>query len=978
MTRQTLITLALGACTLGLVAACKDKAGEPVATEAPGVQVATIISQKVEDKHEWFGYLQGKDSTDIHPRVSGFLLSQEYANGSTVKEGDVLFRIDPAPFEAVLAQAKANLQAAEATLSSAEASRDQAKLDVARFTPLAEAHAVSEKDLSDARHKLAAAEASVKAALATIEQQKAAVQDAQINLDFCTIRAPYDGIAGTALSSIGDLVTPSTKMTNITSVKPIKVRFAINSISFIEAFRKYGTPDNAEPAKYPMPSFEIRLEDGSIYPFKGKVTTMGSTVSENGMLDIEGVIDNPDSILRAGMPVRVLIPSSEQEVLLVPPSAVRTVLRNDFVIVVDKDNVPHTIPVTVKGEYKVMADGKPKTLVAIGDYKEPLADVLKGFGYSSPTEARVVADSVNGVRAQNISAANSRLGKDDPTPRGTISPLPYEEGSAIPEALKELAAQATSGEKKAPDTQAKPVFPLVPVKVTPLLQQDVEGNNEWFGSLRGEQETDIRPQVSGFLLKTNFDNGTLVKKGDILYEIDPSTYQAALDEARANLQAAMATKDKALAELDMHKADYERYERLRAVNVGTISDKTITDTKTSIDTATADVRKAEATIAQMKAAVQTAEINLGYTIIRAPFDGRVGISNPSIGALVGPGDPEPMVKLSSVNPMRVDFQVSGKGALRGIAAFGEKASKGDMPDAPEFEVILEDGSLYSKKGHIVSIDNSLNKSTGTLQVVGSVENIGNGLRSGMPVRVRSGIDPTKGAYLVPARAPLNAQGLDLIVLLGQDDAPEMLPITKGKLVNIPVTGPDGQAVVQPMQIIDVDRKVAGALVRAVAKAPSLEAVVLGQAQVKDWGELLLQKTETGDFRALLEKRAGSALPDDAPAKAGVKDWGELLLKKSGADDFRDLVLKEANAKDELDLIAQSQGCKDAMQMTLKQMGMDSLDKVRVVAEGSLMAAQLYDANRKANTRVNKAAPVPFQYKRPKTVEGSVTAEKKAN
>lgn len=215
-------------------------------------------------------------------------------------------------------------------------------------------------------------------------------------------------------------------------------------------------------------------------------------------------------------------------------------------------------------------------------------------------------------------------------------------------------------------------------------------------------------------------------------------------------------------------------------------------------------------------------------------------------------------------------------------------------------------------------------------------------------------------------------------LLGQDDAPEILPITKGKLVNIPVTGPDGQAVVQPMQIIDVDRKVSGALMLAATKAPSLEAVVLGQAQVKDWGELLLRKAGAADFRALLEKRAGAAQPDDAPAKAGVKDWGELLLKKAGAADFRDLVLKEANAKDELDLIAQGQGCKDAMQMALKKMGLDSLDKVRVVAEGSLMAAQIYAANRGAATRVNKVAPVPFLYKQPQTVEGSVTAEKKAN
>lgn len=975
MTRQTLITLALGTCTLSLIAACKDRSKAPATAEAPGVQVAPLIQQKVADKHEWFGYLEGLESTDIRPRVTGFLVSQDYANGSQVKEGDILFRIDSAPFEAVLAQSEANLQAAEASLSSAEATLAQTKLDVERLEPLMTSHAVSEKDMSDARHRLTSAAAAVKAAKATVEQQKAAVQNAQINLDFCEVRAPYDGIVGTALSSIGDLVSPSTKMANITSVNPIKVGFSINSVKLLEAFRKYGNLDGKEQGKLPTPHFELLLEDGSIYPLKGRLTAMGSTVSDNGLIDVEGLIDNPDNVLRDGMSVRILIPEEEQTALLVPPSAIRTVLRNNFIIVVDKDNVPHTIPVTVKGEYDVSVNGKAQKLVAIADYKEPLTDVLKGFGYDSPTDARVVADSVNGIHAQNISAANSRLSQNSASQRRAITPLPYDDAPTIPESLKELTEQPSADKKAEPNTQVGSIMPPVPVKVAPLLQQDVSVSREWFGFLRGEQETAIRPQVSGFLIKKNFTNGTMVKKGDILYQIDPSTYEAALEEATANLHAACAAKEQAVAQLDMHRADYERYTRLRAVNPGTVSEKTVTDAKTAIETSTADVRKAEATIAQMQAAVKTAEINLGYTTIRAPFDGRVGISAPSIGDLVRPSDTEPMVTLSSVNPIRVDFNVSGKGALEGIAAFGEKVAQGQKPDAPEFELVLEDGSIYPAKGHVISSDNAFNRSTGTLQVIGSVENRDGGLRSGMPVRVRAGMDATPGAYLVPARAPLNAQGMDLLVLIGPDDAPVMLPVTKGSIVNIPVAEPDGKEVLQPMQIIDINREVAGTLICAMAKAPDLESVVLGKAGAKDWGELLLSKSGAVDFRELAEQKAGAALPEDTLARSGAKDWGEWLLKQAGAKDFRELLLRQTGAKDELDLIAQSEGYRDAMQMALNRLGIDSPDKARVVVEGSLMAAQIYSTNKNLNTRVNKVTPVPFRYTPPKTVVDSVTAEK---
>ena len=183
MTRQTLITLALGSCTLGLLpVACNNGSEETgkAAETAPAIRVFPIVQQKVTDYGEWFGYLRGDKETDIHPRVSGFLKSQDYRDGQFVKEGDVLFTIEDDLYKAQLRQAEANLQAAEAAREAAIAQREKAALDVKRYEAL-DPKAVSEKDLTDARQNLKSAVANEEAAIAKVNQMQAAVKQAQIN-----------------------------------------------------------------------------------------------------------------------------------------------------------------------------------------------------------------------------------------------------------------------------------------------------------------------------------------------------------------------------------------------------------------------------------------------------------------------------------------------------------------------------------------------------------------------------------------------------------------------------------------------------------------------------------------------------------------------------------------------------------------------------------------------------------------------------
>lgn len=816
--------------SLPLLTSCSDSGADAAATAAaPAIKTMKLRHQKVTDIRTWMGYLRGVQDTDLYPRVSGCII--EYKEGQEVKEGDIIYRIDPRPFQAELSRAQANLEAAKAALAQAEASRDQVKLDVDRYTGLVTTGAASDKQLTDAKHNLDAAIAKVKACEADILQQEAAVRTAEINLSYTDVKAPYDGFVGTSLISTGALVSPATKLGNITSSGALRVDFSINSDALLHSFQRYGKvqSDKKDPAlANASPAFDIILEDGTTYEHKGEMLSMDSRVDGSGLIDIVGAVPNPDAKLRGGMKINLRVPIAEKDAILVPKEAIRTVMRNSFIIIVDKANIPHSVPVTIDGYYTVEVkedDGYTSTqeMVAVTDYNLPLADYFRKFGYENITDVPIVADKENGVQAMTISSANSRLddrkaemeeakreqedsilssilmaiGLEDPLPSPdslkpqTITTRPFTYNPAEEQA--KMAAAMAKMNKVNPN--AKPTMPPVKVKVANIVRRDVGEVMEWYGSLRGKEETEIRPQVSGFLLKQHFRNGTLVKEGDVLFTIDPAPYEAALASAKANLESAKAQHEASVVQLNKAKGDLARFARLNTETPGAVSTKMVTDAQSDVLTAEANVRRALATVGQMEAAVRLAEINLGYTTIKAPFSGRVGISNPSVGALVSPSDAQSLVSISSVDPIRVDFQVSGRDALQITNRVGKNNPNGAMT----FDIVLEDGTVYPSKGTIVSPDNVVKKTTGTFGIVAEVENTTSGLRSGMPVKVRAALREQKDALLVPARAPLTQGVMDIILIKGKDNAPSAMPIKKGALVTIEIDG-----VLQPMQIVHID------------------------------------------------------------------------------------------------------------------------------------------------------------------------------
>src|SRR6266478_5321932 len=327
----------------------------------PDVEVAAVQQKDIPVYREWIGTLDGMGNAAIRAQVTGYLLSQNYSEGSFVRKGQLLFEIDPRPFQAAVdqakgqlaqangqvAQAKAQLLDAQARLLSAEANQGRTQLDVDRYIPLAKEQAITQQDLDNAtQNNLSAkaqveaakaqtetAKAQIQAANAAVEAAKAAVEAAQLNLGFTRLTSPIDGIAGIAQIQIGNLVSPTTNaVTTVSTVDPIKVNFAVSDQEYLQ-FRRLDTPMN-------LLELELVLSDGTVYPHKGKFGFVDRQVSGNtGAIQMIGLFPNAGNILRPGQYGRVRAETATvRGALLVPQPAVSELQGDYQVAVLDSAN----------------------------------------------------------------------------------------------------------------------------------------------------------------------------------------------------------------------------------------------------------------------------------------------------------------------------------------------------------------------------------------------------------------------------------------------------------------------------------------------------------------------------------------------------------------------------------------------------------------------------------------------------------------
>jgi membrane fusion protein (multidrug efflux system) len=289
---------------------------------------------------ELIGTLDGLTNADVRAQVTGYLLRQGYQEGASVKKGQLLFEIDPRPFQAILDQAEGQLAQAKAQLANAEAVQRRTELDVNRYTPLAAEQAASQQDLDNAVQNNLAAKATVATAKAQIQTAAAAVETAKINLDFTRLVAPIDGIAGQAQLQVGALVNPSSgPVTSVSTVNPIKVFFTASEGEYLAFRKRFPTESSREEADKRL-RLQLILADGSIYPYEGTFYFGDRQVNEStGAIRLAGLFPNPNNILRPGGYGRVrTVIRTEPNALLVPQRAVSELQGGYQVAVVGADN----------------------------------------------------------------------------------------------------------------------------------------------------------------------------------------------------------------------------------------------------------------------------------------------------------------------------------------------------------------------------------------------------------------------------------------------------------------------------------------------------------------------------------------------------------------------------------------------------------------------------------------------------------------
>jgi len=312
------------------VIGCKKQAPPP--PPPPEVEVITASSTNMPIFQEWIGTMEGFVNAQIRAQVTGYLLTQNYKEGSEVKKGELLFQIDPRPFQAALDQAQAKLAQDQPQLGKTE-------LDVKRYTPLAKEQAISQEELDNAIQANLAAQAQIKA-------DQAAIENGQLNLGFTQVKSPIDGIAGIALAQIGDLVSPAgIVLTTVSALNPMRAYFNVGEKSYLTFWRHLiGSADTNK-----ILPLELILSDGTAYPEKGKFFIADRQVNPNtGTLQIAGLFPNPDLVLRPGQYALVRAQTEIRKNVTVIPQRAVTELQGSYqVIMVDNENKAHSKAVKV-------------------------------------------------------------------------------------------------------------------------------------------------------------------------------------------------------------------------------------------------------------------------------------------------------------------------------------------------------------------------------------------------------------------------------------------------------------------------------------------------------------------------------------------------------------------------------------------------------------------------------------------------------
>jgi membrane fusion protein (multidrug efflux system) len=325
-----------------------------------------------------------------------------------------------------------------------------------------------------------------------------------------------------------------------------------------------------------------------------------------------------------------------------------------------------------------------------------------------------------------------------------------------------LAALALSGCGR----KASPPSPPPEVLVTEVRQEDVPIYDDFVGTLDGSVNVSIQARVQGYLTSQNYKEGGVVKTGDLLFQIDPRPFEAALAQAKA----ALAQSEAAARQAEM----------IAARNVALFQQKTISEQER--DNAVQQAEAARANAEAQRAAVAQAQLNVDYTAIRSPVDGIAGLVRAQVGDLVGPGTGV-LTTVSTVNPIKAFFTVSDQRYVAYTHRWaGNPDGRTEHERQLEYDLILADGSRFPHKGRLFAVDSEVDVRTGSQRIVALFPNPGNILRRGQFVRVRMRAEIRRGALLVPQRAVTDFQGTHQVAVVGPGNKAEIRPVKTGRRI----------------------------------------------------------------------------------------------------------------------------------------------------------------------------------------------------
>lgn len=366
----------------GLLAGCGKDVASAHSGPPPSMKVSVVKAEQadVPVTGEWVGTLDGYVNAQIQPQASGYLIRQNYREGSQVQKDQVLFEIDPRPFEAALEQAQGQLEQAQAQLSLAE-------INVNRDTPLAAAHAIAKSQLDNEVQQKSQAEAAVKTA-------QAAVATAKLNLGFTKVRSLITGVAGQATTQVGNLVSTQSVLTSVSQLDPIKVYFSISDSEYLalaQRARIGGSGLIQGASKIPL---TLTLSNGEVYPHTGHIAFVDRQLNaQTGAIRIAASFPNPGDVLRPGQFGRVRAETElRHNAVLVPQLAVTEFQGMEQIYTVAKNGTVHVNAVTLGPQYGnswVVESGLPAGSLVITDNLQKLREGAP----VSPQETKFIAST---------------------------------------------------------------------------------------------------------------------------------------------------------------------------------------------------------------------------------------------------------------------------------------------------------------------------------------------------------------------------------------------------------------------------------------------------------------------------------------------------------------------------------------------------------------------------------------------------------